>query len=162
MSAAVGALIASFNPQSLLHSASFFWSFQRRSHSSVTISLIIASVNSPCTSASGSSSVMGLRRTIARTAIAKTRMHCEWSTSLVPEPDVRSSTSRKTCMLGQISRQRCLISLHTSCPSGHASVAGRVRERTASERRRIFCRAFYQVHSLAESPAQHSRERNKW
>eukprot|EP00966_Prymnesium_polylepis_P225608 5219120-Prymnesium_polylepis.1 len=33
------------------------------------------------------------------------RMHSEWSTSLVPEPEVRSSTSRKTCILGQISRR---------------------------------------------------------
>eukprot|EP00966_Prymnesium_polylepis_P025696 592434-Prymnesium_polylepis.1 len=47
-------------------------------------------------------------------------MDREWSTSLVPEPLARSSTSRKSRMVGKISRQRCLIRLHTSCPSGQA------------------------------------------
>eukprot|EP00966_Prymnesium_polylepis_P332143 7387670-Prymnesium_polylepis.2 len=81
-------------------------------------------------------------------------MHCEWSTSVVPEPLVRSSTSRKTCMLGQISRQRCLMSLHTSCPSGHAS--GKYGARGHNEQARGTGA------NRLEYLAVDSRDRNKW
>eukprot|EP00966_Prymnesium_polylepis_P045115 1045266-Prymnesium_polylepis.1 len=59
-------------------------------------------------------------------------MHREWSISLVPEPLARSSTSRKTCRLGQISRQRCLISLQTSCPRGQACERNKWKDRDDS------------------------------
>eukprot|EP00966_Prymnesium_polylepis_P228507 5288570-Prymnesium_polylepis.1 len=48
------------------------------------------------------------------------RIDRDLSTISAPKPLTRSSTSRNTRMLGHISRHRCLMSLHTSCPSGHA------------------------------------------
>eukprot|EP00966_Prymnesium_polylepis_P113782 2630291-Prymnesium_polylepis.1 len=63
-------------------------------------------------------------------------MQREWSTSVTPEPVARSSTSRKTCRLGQISRQRCLMSLHTSWPSGHASAS---MSRSEAQHQRLRC-----------------------